>query len=660
MGEKPMFIRVCEGLNDIGKLVPINDYTSYIKDLNKDHYTSIYHYTESHKKQADEIIEIERDGKKIKRPRGVSGITDVTTNKLVWDFDSSSLEDARKDCLELVNRLEAKGIVSDNINICFSGNKGFAVEVNSTDTFNPSEFKNIVTALASDLKTFDPKVVNPSRIFRVPFTKHITSGLYKTPLYKEELQNLSIEGIKELSKTSSKIDVEYLTHKSIIPMSIKMLKIAKKEVKKKVEMQVSDLDLKNKPEWLSNWKFALSRGLFKEGTRSFALTILAATCRAQNLSKIQTYYFLKAAADEQSDRYGSEKFSKDEIWKNIIEVVFGQNWQGGSWSEEHFPDDIKQHLLDLGIPRGNVVEDKGLESVSDISGVFTDYAENIDKNTIKTGIPGLDGIVRITTSMMVGLLGAPAGGKSATILNILRNMSLSGESSVFFSLDMGRPLIFQKMVQQLTGFDSDYLFKIYQQKNEEKKQFIQKTIEHNYQNVQLCFKTGATVEDLKKYIIDHEQTTGKKVRLVAVDYLEKVLGPYSDATANSGYVAAKLQELANDLRLCVILLLQPQKMVGVPSDPILSYRNIKGASVIEQDCRIVLSLWREGYNPQSYENDKFITYAVLKNTMGQLGQVECGWDGLKGEVFELDDMEKVELKELKKLKSQQKAIKEDW
>jgi hypothetical protein len=655
-----MYVRLCESLNSVGKLVPVTDVAKAILDQNKDYYTSIFQYTESQKSLADEVIEVEKDGKKFKRSKGVSSIRDVVTNRLVFDFDSSNLQDAKLDTVELLSRLEKKGVNTESdVNICFSGSKGFSVELNTTDTFTPQEFKNIVHSLALDLKTFDPKIVDPNRIFRLPFTRHPKTGLYKTPISKDELEGLSIDEIKDIAATKCTIDGQYLSHTAALPKAIKDLKTVELKQEKQI-LNSEELDLNKKPSWLSNWKYALSRGFFIEGTRSYALTILAATCRNQFMSQDQAKYFLLAAAEEQARRFNCEPFGLDEIEKNIIEVVYGPSWKGGSWAEDNFPEDLKKLLIDSGIPRDNITYDKGLETVTDIYSVFKDYAVNIDANTIKTGIPGLDDIVRITTSMLVGVLGSPGAGKTATVLNILKNMSESGETSVFFSLDMGRPLVFQKMVQQLTGFDSDYLYKIYQDNDQTKQEFIRKTIEAHYKNIQLCFKTGASVDDLKKYIIDYEKNTGKKVRMVAVDYLEKVTGPYSDATANSGHVASKLQELANDLQVCVIVLLQPQKSVGVPSDPILSYRNIKGASVIEQDCRVVLSLWREGYDPRSYENDKFITYAVLKNTMGQLGHIECGWDGLRGNVYELDDGEKVVLEELKRAKAQRAAEEDGW
>jgi replicative DNA helicase len=238
----------------------------------------------------------------------------------------------------------------------------------------------------------------------------------------------------------------------------------------------------------------------------------------------------------------------------------------------------------------------------------------------------------------------------------MKKHSGEGEASILFSLDMGKPLIYQKLVQKETGIASDDIFKIFVDRDEKKKQEIKQSVSSAYGNVQMCFKTGSTVDDMKKYIIEFEHTTGKKVRMIAVDYLEKLVGPFSDATANSGYNAAKLQELVNELELCCLLLLQPQKMAGDPSDPLLTYRRVKGASVIEQDCRVIFSIFREGYHPQNYDQDYFITYAILKNTMGVLGSVDCYWEGKTGDVHPIDDEGKIELEKLRQRRREKKAM----
>lgn len=1005
--ENKLYYRVCEGVTDYGHFEEFKpDTSSFIKNKNKDYYRSIYLYNEDQKKQAEEIIEIKKNGKLIKRPRGVAGIVEVTTPELVWDFDcKENISAAKSDTKVLIGRLQDMGMPLDHIGIYFSGNKGFAVHILTDKFFTPDKFKAITSTLAEGLSTYDSVVSNPSRLIRIPESVHIKSGLYKTRLNVDEL-DMDDDEIREIA--SEMYDTEPLTVVNV-SSEIEAIEVEKKEVE---NITVFDrVNPNENPLGLSPWKLALLQGFFPPGNRNSALMILTSTLKSKGFDEDSAYSLLKSTIRKQSARYDQEPYSKEEFYNTIINQVYSPLWNGGNYSEDNFPKSLVEYFDKLGIKRADT-KDLSSEHINDVYNVFEDYAQNIDANTIKLGIPGLDKIVRVTTSMLVGMLAAPAAGKclgidtpvmmsdgsvkkvqdvkvgdlimgddhtprrvltlargrellynvqqdygddyvvnkshilsvmsskrknpkitdinveqyltksvdyrhrnrgfkvsvefptkkqkidsyyvglwlgdgcskntaislnnktddnimnylkdlakrrnlsfnlkqkdsengstyiissalgqkqisvvtntllndlrsdglidnknkgipdnylkgdynqrlqllaglidsdgsydkdrrsfdfiskwetlandvvylsrslgfrsnvnpkiingvtyyrvyisgdnlykvpclldrkmptnerskknpvlskltitpigegdyygftidgnhrfllgdftvthnTATILNVLNAMSLSGEESMFFSMDMGKPLIYQKMTQKLMGIEADELFDIFagvkdkngniiKMPNEIKKQKIKNTLAENYENVKLVFDTGADPDKMRSIITNHEKNTGKKIRLVALDYLEKIPGPYSDATANSGWVAKKLQSIANDLQICVIVLLQPQKMVGDPRDPIRSYRKIKGASLIEQDCRVVIGLWREGYDSESFENDNYITYAVLKNTMGKLGEVDCYWDGLTGSVHELDDQGRDELKKLRKAKAQKKAAEDGF
>lgn len=655
-GEK-MYRRLVEKLNSKGKLIPANDDVfKHIVNTDIDHYLSVYMYNEDQKKRFYEEIEEEKHGKKYKTIKGAADILNVSGNQLFFDFDKNkitSLEQAKDDTIEAIKRLNNIGVTEDQLQLYFSGNKGFCIVVNITECINPEIHKNVARNLVGDLETWDTKVYNASRIFRIPHTKHPESKLYKTPLEIEDLE-LPINKIKKLAKTDWERTVN-TSPKFKVPKHLYKKKEEKKEIVKKdygtLESNVCTLDFKKKPKWLSHWKYALSEGYFPPGSRNSALMILGATYQGQGLNKLTTYRMLKGAAELQSKKFDQSRYSDEEIWTNIIEEVYSQGWNGGTYSEENFPEELQDYLSGLGIERSKVEEEPFI-TTNDVYETFENFAENIEANTIRTGITELDKKCRVTTSMLWGLLGSPGSGKTATILNILNNHSLEGESSIFFSLDMGKPLVYQKLAQKFTGYQADDLFKIFKEKDEKEKVRIRQSINKGFDNTQMCFKTGATVDDMRRYIEWYQDKSGKKVRFVAVDYLEKIVGPFSDPTANSGYNAAKLQEICNDLELCILLLLQPQKMAGDPSEPLLTYRRVKGASIIEQDCRVIMSCYREGYASETYENDNFITYAILKNTMGELGTVDCYWTGLTGVIEDIDDTGKEELKKIREKKKE--------
>lgn len=245
-------------------------------------------------------------------------------------------------------------------------------------------------------------------------------------------------------------------------------------------------------------------------------------------------------------------------------------------------------------------------------------------------------------------------GKTTMALNYLRNTSLAGIPSMFFSLDMGAPLVYAKLVQKATGYTFKKALELYRT-NPKERERISNIIKTEYKNVGFNFKSGLTVTDMLNAINKQTERTGIKPKLIVIDYLENIAGPYSDATANAGLIANQLKDLANETETCVTLLLQTQKH-STPdiSDPLLSMKQIKGSSVIEQACSTVLTLWREGYSPNTVGDDKYISFAIVKNRFGPLWQDDFYWEPIRGDIKSLSEEQREDLEEFRKYKKDQK------
>jgi hypothetical protein len=134
----------------------------------------------------------------------ISGTSDVYTTKLVFDFDhEDNILLAKQDTEAMIKKLKADGLSKDNIQVCFSGNKGFSIEVVTKESFNQEEFANMVFTYAKEFKTLDQKVKDTQRLFRLPLTKHNKSGLYKTPIDPDKLTGLSVNDILKQAKEIS-------------------------------------------------------------------------------------------------------------------------------------------------------------------------------------------------------------------------------------------------------------------------------------------------------------------------------------------------------------------------------------------------------------------------------------------------------------------------
>lgn len=632
-----MFVRLCEGLDDKGKLVPKNDNIyKYIKDPSKDYYVSVYNYNESQKKQFDE--------------KGtVRGIKNVTTNTLVFDFDAIEVKDAQKDAIETVNRLTQRGIKEDTVNIFYSGGKGFHVVLHTNYEFTPTEAKAIARGVAGDLDSFDSVVYNANRIFRLAYTKHHETGLYKIPLNFDELKSLQIDEIKKLAQEHYEPEKELET--TLNDTILSKLYIKKEEPIQEESSLLMDLDLTKRPKNLSPWKYALEQGFFPPKQRSNALIILAATYKSLGYNETKCYYALKAAADLQAQRFNQDKFSKQEIYRNIIGQVYSKEWTGGTFAEDNFPDQLQKYLKELGVPRLDEKDHHENYVVSIGKGFdsFMQYAEQIDENTMKFGIPDLDNALRVQVGHLIGILAPPGIGKTSMALTLLNNTSKDGVKSFFASYDMADKILIQKLVQRETGLNPDEVFDIFRNKNTDEYERIAKLLDKNYANVSLCFKAGQSIDELKESI-RQEESVGGEIKLIIVDYLELIRTKSSDPTMASAEAIQGLREIANEGKV-VVCLLQPNKMSSTPDEPLLTYNSAKGSSAIAQAVTSMLTMHRPGYNPQDPSEDVYLGINIVKNRMGPLSSVDFSWDGVTGRIGQLEDIQKMDLAELRQRKN---------
>jgi replicative DNA helicase len=299
--------------------------------------------------------------------------------------------------------------------------------------------------------------------------------------------------------------------------------------------------------------------------------------------------------------------------------------------------------------------------ITDAFDMFRDYALNIDSLTIKTGIPSLDKMVRMTIGMSVGLVAAPGVGKTTVAIQILNAMSKSNEQSIFFSYDMYHALVLQKLIQKHLHMSDEEIFDKFKKNDVEFEKQVKNVLSEEYKNVDFCFHTGQTAMDIEETIKYTEEKTGKKPRLIVVDYSELVLTDLSDMTASSSQVAQKLREIATKYNICVLVLMQPNKMAGSPADELTSYRNLKGSSSSEQALSVILGMSRPGYDPRRPHEDRFITIKCLKNRMGGLFTLDLGWNGMTGDIHEMTDEEENLLNEIRQRKeNEENKTGDDW
>jgi len=638
MGNIKMYYNLVKHLNGRPNLHEITeDVLKHIDDKN-DYYQSVYQYAEKHKEE-------------IALRSSIAGITDVTTNRIIFDLDNKEdLEQARKDTVDLIRKLLELNIQKVALHTYFSGGKGFHIEFKINKHITPQQHKNFAIKIANEFSSFDPVVYNAARFIRVPHTRHQDTKLYKTPLSLFELRDMSIDDIIQLSKTQRK-DFLWDSSQSVV-LDDEWFKVETIKPETPIELEI---DWNKKPRWLSNCRYALQNGLFKEGMRSNALTCLAATYKGQGFTESHTKPLIESVVVIQAERSGDEPFNEID---NVLKSVFSEYWKGGIYSckEEGW---LKNYCNSLGDHSCNKTSHQEVVKVNNIYNIFESYVNDLEKNIIYSGIPSLDKRIKFLVGTSNAFVGAPGVGKTSISLQLLNHNNQKNIQSLFFSYDMFHSALFIRMIQRHTGYTQDQIFSIYKS-NLKEKQRIQQILNAEYKNVSFCFKAGQTIDDLEQTIIETEQKIGEKLKLVIVDYNELVIAKSSDPTQSSSEVAQNLRRIANERQVCIITLLQPSKYYSNPADEMTTHNSAKGSGTIAQSLTTMLGVSRPGFNPLRPESDNYYTITCLKNRNGGLFSQDYRWNGLKGTIEELLPGDKEELEIIRQQRDERKKLTESF
>lgn len=181
-----------------------------------------------------EILDHMKATKDEAHPRGnVAGYQGkVFCRWIYWDFDGpiNAPKQAMADARELCNLLVTKyGVPSNDVGIYFSGGKGFHITISSAhiggvDPATPDVMaeklgiftERLVDDCAGTMETFDSSLYAPNRYFRLPNSRHPSTGLYKIPLAYEELMEMEPKDVLEAAEIP-RVNFSYQFSRKVLP-----------------------------------------------------------------------------------------------------------------------------------------------------------------------------------------------------------------------------------------------------------------------------------------------------------------------------------------------------------------------------------------------------------------------------------------------------------
>lgn len=644
-------------------IIPLNELPTHVDPM-KDCYRSLFFYT-------DEILKYVMDKGSVTGFRGKAGI-----ERIVWDFDHTDLEVARRGALALIERLiNEYSLNPSEIGVYFSGRKGFAIEIKAEGIEGiggevheniPVYVKRFCTKLAGDLEGFDRVIYNHNRLYRVAGTLHqkpsdlegLEINLFKTSIPLDMLQHASMEQIKKYCATITMPQTyEEIAHPE--PLS----KLAK-DIISGVETAVRsapalgnpgkdglpDENLAPKGEKICLWR--LSQGTVTDFRDASLLRIAA-----DDLKKGAHPSVIRAKISGVRDLMHESDPEKaavdpvtDEDLDRIIRQVVNNNYDFGCH------DDILAKVCSKKCYLAPKVFKEQKTTISPFIDVyrrnvsfFRDYLDNI----VPTGFKSLDRTAPLLRGTFNLVVGRPGTGKTSLMLNILKNACKSDTFALFFNLDMSEPMLIQRCAPILMTtpkgeprFSGKEFMEAHARGDVALMQEADQAFSNLAEKVCISSESSMTVADIAREIDVQEAMTGRKVELVIIDFVQLLKSDKDGLYANSTHNAESLKNLAKEKNICILGLSQPSDR-SKGSDQELGLAAAKGSGAWEETVSAQITCWRP-FSLKHPEHDWVMTVGIPKNRLGQTGKVDLFWHGPSGIVRDLDVMELEMLESLRK------------
>ncbi len=288
----------------------------------------------------------------------------------------------------------------------------------------------------------------------------------------------------------------------------------------------------------------------------------------------------------------------DEAEKKILAVAAGQS--GGAF------ESMKDILMRT-FERINLL----YESKGGLTGLSTGFK---DLDTLTSGLQKSD---------LVLVAARPSMGKTAFTLNIASYVGLHGGICAFFSLEMSKEQLMQRMLCSEGGIDAQHL-RTGQLTDEEWTKLVEVADRLNKAPIYIDDTAGITVMELRSKARRLKAEHGLDV--IFIDYLQLMQGRPSRNSDNRqqeiSEISRSLKALARELDVPVVALSQLSRSVESRQvkRPMLS--DLRESGSLEQDADIVMFLYREDYYDKDTEDKNITEVIIAKHRNGPVDTIK--------------------------------------
>lgn len=269
------------------------------------------------------------------------------------------------------------------------------------------------------------------------------------------------------------------------------------------------------------------------------------------------------------------------------------------------------------------------ESTESLASSALDRYETAARSDSMPGVPsGFYDLDRITAGFQPGdliILGArPSMGKTALALAMARNAATAGYPVGFFSLEMSKAQLFDRLVATEANVNSLKFRNGSFSRNDwanvsagvgaaaEKPIYIDDTPGLSHREI------AARVRQMKRQ---------KDIKLVFVDYLQLATGDSGQGRVEEvSSISRALKSVARSNEIALVALSQLSRALESRNKKRPCLSDLRDSGAIEQDADVVLFLYRdEVYRPNT-EKQGVAELTIAKHRTGPTGRVELRWN----------------------------------
>lgn len=270
------------------------------------------------------------------------------------------------------------------------------------------------------------------------------------------------------------------------------------------------------------------------------------------------------------------------------------------------------------------------EVMEDLYNELADMAASGEQSFgVSTGYSAIDErLLGLRPGQMVVIGARPGVGKTSFALNLCVNAAAAGASVAFFSLEMSKIEIAQRLLsaQARIGLMDIRSANI---RDNQWAQILEATKDLSELDIMIDDTPGTTVTEIRAKA--RRMLHGKEKGLVIIDYLQLLSAPAGTNRNDNrativGDMSRGIKIMAKDLGVPVVALSQLNRVVEGRTGKRPQLSDLRESGSIEQDADIVILLDRSMTDEEAERNDrpdKDVTeFIIAKNRSGPLGTVQ--------------------------------------